>query len=72
MTDDSKKNSDPSMKMEQYIEVAARIGLVGLLVVWSLLIIRPFIQPVLWGVIIAIGFYPLHQKLASILGGRKK
>jgi predicted PurR-regulated permease PerM len=72
MTDDSKKHSDPSMGMEKYIEVAARIGLVGLLVVWSLLIIKPFIQPVLWGVIIAIGFYPLHQKLASILGNRKK
>jgi len=72
MTDDNQKHSDSSMDMEKYVEVAARIGLVGLLVVWSFQIVRPFLQPVLWGVIIAIGFFPLHQKLASILGGRKK
>jgi predicted PurR-regulated permease PerM len=72
MTDDNKKYSDLSMNMDKYVEVTVRIGLVGLLVVWSFLIVRPFIEPVLWGVIIAIGFYPLHQKLASVLGGRKK
>lgn len=72
MTDDNKKYSDLSMNMDKYVEATVRIGLVGLLVVWSFLIVRPFIEPVLWGVIIAIGFYPLHQKLASVLGGRKK
>jgi predicted PurR-regulated permease PerM len=58
--------------VERYVEAAIRIGLVGLLAVWSFRIIRPFLEPVLWGVIIAVGFYPLHRKLASVLGNRKK
>jgi predicted PurR-regulated permease PerM len=40
--------------------------------VWSFKIIQPFITPVLWGVIIAIAISPFFEKLASLIGNRKK
>ena len=54
------------------IEAAIRIGLVFLLVFWCFNIVKPFILLVLWGTIIAVGVYPLFEKLQSILGGRRK
>lgn len=33
---------------------------------------RPFIEPVLWGVIIAVAVMPIHQRVAKRLGGRPK
>lgn len=54
------------------IEATVRIGLLLLLATWCFNIIRPFIVPVMWGVIIAVAVYPLFIKLRSILGGNNK
>ena len=54
------------------ISTALRIGFVGLLIVLSYLILKPFIFVVMWGIIIAVGIYPLFKKFASLLGNRKK
>ena len=39
---------------------------------WAFQIVRPFIEPVIWGVIIAVAVMPIHQKVAKRLGGRPK
>ena len=54
------------------IFIALRISFFALLIVWSFKIIQPFITPVLWGVIIAIAISPFFEKLASLIGNRKK
>ena len=54
------------------IETAIRLGLIFLLLSWCLDIIRPFILPVIWGIIIAVAIYPLFLKLKSAMGGRNK
>jgi len=54
------------------IEAAIRLGLLLLLAAWCFMIVRPFIQPVMWGVIIAVAIYPLFVKLKSALGERNK
>ena len=54
------------------IEAAIRLGLLFLLAAWCFQIIYPFIEPVMWGVIIAVATYPLFVKLRSALGGRIK
>jgi predicted PurR-regulated permease PerM len=54
------------------IEAAIRLGLLLLLAAWCFNIVKPFIVPVLWGVIIAVAVYPLFIKLKSSLGGRNK
>ncbi|MBK1828902.1 AI-2E family transporter [Haloferula rosea] len=56
----------------QAIEVAIRVGLVLILAVWAFKIISPFINPVLWGVILAVAFYPLFLKVSAKLGNRRK
>ncbi len=54
------------------IASALRIGFVGLLVVLSYLILKPFLFVIMWGIIIAVGIYPLFKKFAALLGNRKK
>jgi predicted PurR-regulated permease PerM len=54
------------------IEAAIRLGLLLLLALWCFNIIKPFVLPVLWGVIIAVAIYPVFTKLKAALGGRNK
>ncbi|MDH3590122.1 MAG: AI-2E family transporter, partial [Gammaproteobacteria bacterium] len=49
-----------------------QIGAVLLLVIFCYQIIAPFIGIVLWGLIIAVALYPLHQSFAVTLGDRQK
>ena len=54
------------------INTALRIGFVALLMVWSFEIIKPFLMPVLWGIIISVAIYPMFTKLSKIMGDRSK
>jgi len=54
------------------IVTALRIGFVGLLIILSYLILKPFLILVMWGIIIAVGIYPLFKKFAKLLGNREK
>jgi len=54
------------------IYATLRIGFIALLLVWSFNIIKPFIMPVLWGIIISVAIYPMFIKLSKLLGGKKK
>jgi len=39
---------------------------------WCFNIIKPFVLPVLWGVIIAVAIYPIFVRLKAVLGDRNK
>ena len=52
-------------------EVSIHIGLLILLVSACLLILRPFLSLIVWGIIIAISVYPGYGKLRRGLGGRR-
>jgi predicted PurR-regulated permease PerM len=54
------------------VEAAIRIGLLALLAAWSIMIVRPFIEPVLWGVIIAVAVFPAYSYVTAKLGGRRR
>ena len=55
------------------VEAAIRIGLVFLLAAWCFLIVKPFIIPILWGMIIAIACFPcIPSGCRNKLGGRSK
>ena len=56
--------------IQRAIEVAIHLGLLALLATACLLILKPFIPLVAWGIIIAIAVYPAYRKLQSLLGGR--
>jgi predicted PurR-regulated permease PerM len=53
------------------VESAIRIGLLALLVFWCLLLIRPFLIPIVWGLVIAVAGYPTYRSLRSSLRGRE-
>jgi predicted PurR-regulated permease PerM len=54
------------------IDIAIRIGVIALLIALCFSILRPFISPVLWGIILAIALYPACRRLSGVLGGRVK
>jgi predicted PurR-regulated permease PerM len=57
--------------LKRILEVSIRIGLLLLLVVWCFQIIRPFIVPVIWGIILAVATQPGYRRLNAALGGRR-
>lgn len=48
-----------------------KITMLTILVVWTFLLIKPFLTPVIWGIILAVATEPFISKVAKMLGGRK-
>jgi len=56
---------------KQIIEIVIKIAILAILVIWTFQLIKPFLIPVIWGVILAVAVEPFIAKLAKMLGGRK-
>lgn len=54
------------------IEKLAPLGLVLAVLLIALLTLYPFLAAILWGVVLGIAVAPLHQKLLTFLGNRRK
>lgn len=54
--------------MTSFIQIATLVILVSA----CLVILGPFVAIIVWGIILAVAVYPLHNKLAAALGGRAK
>lgn len=57
---------------QQALEATTKIGVVALLVIWCFEIVRPFIVPILWGIIIAVAIFPIYRWLRSLVGERAR
>ncbi|WP_319500397.1 AI-2E family transporter [uncultured Draconibacterium sp.] len=55
---------------KENIETYVKTALIFLVVVICFLIFKPFLVPVIWGMIIAIAFHPLHIRLTKLLKGK--
>src|SRR6516162_3914868 len=64
--DDTKRK----IQLNDALEISIQIGLAALLVIGCLLILRPFIPLMLWGIIVAVASYPAFVKLERLLKGR--
>jgi predicted PurR-regulated permease PerM len=53
------------------LEVSIHVGLAILLAATCLLILRPFVPLLTWGIIIAVAAYPGFKKLQGKLGNRR-
>jgi len=60
-----------SDREKKSIDLVIKLSLIALLVAWCIMIILPFVMPVLWGVILAITLFPLYSKLLKLLKGKK-
>lgn len=52
-------------------ETLIRVGIIAVLVVLSVRIFSPFIGLMLWGLVLGVTLYPIHQRLAARLGDRQ-
>lgn len=53
------------------LDVLIRAGLIGLLVVLCFQIFAPFLNMMLWALILSVALYPLHRMVLSKVGGRQ-
>src|SRR5262245_55507935 len=63
-------SGDREETVQRAVEAAIRIGIVGLLGLWVFQIVGPFIQPIVWGAIIAVAAATPYHWLERTLGGR--
>jgi len=68
----SNKQIDNEAYYERVISASLKLSFVAFLFILSFLILEPFIMMVLWGIIIAVGIYPIFRKLSSALGNKDK
>lgn len=54
------------------VKIALTLGFLALLISLSYGILRPFLPILLWGIVFAVGIYPLHRRLMKVLGNRAK
>jgi predicted PurR-regulated permease PerM len=66
LTPDSGKSFSREM-----LDVLIRAGLIAILMIACYLVFHPFLNLMLWSVILAITLYPLHARLARHLGGKQ-
>ncbi|WP_370977874.1 AI-2E family transporter [Agaribacterium sp. ZY112] len=64
--------SSSTRSTKHLVEPIVQIAILGLLLFWCFKIVAPFIQPVLWGMIIAVATFPLYKMLQKRLGKRQK
>ena len=60
------------LSAEDVIQLVIRLGLLALLIIWTFVIIRPFVPILAWSAVLAVAFYPVFSWLAKLLGGRPR
>ena len=70
MTEDKQIAKEKAF-LRRALEATIRIGLVVLLVLWCFEIVKPFVVPVIWGIIIAVATYPGYRRLLPPLGDHR-
>jgi len=68
---EAKQTSKDKAFLRKALEATIRIGLLVLLVLWCFEIVKPFIVPVIWGIIIAVATFPGYRRLLPPLGDRR-
>ena len=66
----SDETSEDHRFTERAIEAFIRIALIAILAAWCFEIVRPFLVPLIWGVIIGVAAFPGYRRLSNALKGR--
>jgi predicted PurR-regulated permease PerM len=53
------------------VEIAIRLAALGLLLYWTIILVRPFLTILLWSVVLAVALYPSFDRIGVRLGGRR-
>ena len=57
---------------EDMIQLMVRLSLLGLLIIWTVILIHPFVTILAWAIVLAVALNPVFVLLAKALGGRPK
>jgi predicted PurR-regulated permease PerM len=57
---------------KNFYDIMIRLAAITLIVAWSLMILFPFTNILLWSFILAIALMPIHHSLSSVLKGKPK
>lgn len=60
------------LSAEDIVQLVIRLGLLGLLIFWTFLVLRPFVPILSWSAVLAVAFHPVFAWLAQRLGGRPR
>ncbi len=63
-------SNDDNQFISRTLEAAVRIGVLAILLLWCFTIARPFLVPIVWGVIIAVATYPAYEAFRARLAIR--
>jgi len=55
-----------------WVELAIRLGVLGLLLFFAFTLIRPFITMVVWSVVLTVALHPVYDRMVGWLGGRRR
>jgi len=66
------RGSRAGLSGEATIQIAIRIGLLGLLIYWSFILLKPFIPILAWSTVLAVALYPAYELLSVRLGSRPR
>jgi predicted PurR-regulated permease PerM len=72
VTDDQTASPDRQQLTANFVELAIRLGALGLLLYWSLILVGPFISIAIWSVVLTVALYPIFEWMALRLGGRRR
>jgi len=66
-------NQEDRAKIVQLsVDITTKLALLAIILYISYLIVKPFLAMILWGIILAVAFSPVIDKLADRFGHRKK
>ena len=68
-------DQDPSIRDQftaTWVELTIRIGVLGLFLYFSFLLVRPFVSIAIWSVVLTVALYPVYDWLVDLLGGRRR
>ena len=58
--------------MATWVELAIRLGVLGLLIFLAFTLVRPFITIAIWSVVLTVALYPVYDWMVGRLGGRRR
>ena len=59
------------MSTHEFVDSMIRIGMIAVLVYWCHKVFQPFMDLMLWAVVLAVTLYPLHLRLTRRLNGKQ-
>ncbi|MGB5733089.1 MAG: AI-2E family transporter [Thiohalocapsa sp.] len=65
------EETNETIQMDRAVETAVRIGLIAVMLALCYWIVRPFLIPIAWGIIIAVAAWPGYARLLTAVGGRR-